>query len=182
LARPREFDTETAVEKAMEAFWTHGYNGTSLPDLLEAMGITRGSLYKAFGSKKELFLKTLALYDDLHVKPAESILQSKLSDGEERLASVFNGAVSAVEQGDRRGCLLCNTSAGASSEDNDIAGIVSGQLNRLTNAFAKALRDTKLWGNQSEKSRMAEARSKNVGKFGLAEFASVFMRSISAPT
>lgn len=167
MARPREFDIEIAVEKAMNAFWTRGYNGTSLPDLLEAMSITRGSLYKAFGSKKELFMRTLDLYDDLYVKPAEDILQDKMSGGEDRLESVFKGAVADVEKGDRRGCLLCNTSAGASSEDRDIAVIVSDQLNRLTKAFAKALSDTKIWGKKSEKSRMAEARSLSLSYVGL---------------
>ena len=167
MARPREFDIDAATEKAMNAFWAHGYHGTSLPDLLGAMEITRGSLYKAYGSKKALFIQSLGLYDDLHVKPAEVMLQDRSMSGEKRLDTVFSGAVNAVENGDRRGCLLCNTSAGASSEDDEIAKIVSDQLDRLTHAFAEALGDTEVWGNKPKSLRNAEARSLSLSYVGL---------------
>jgi AcrR family transcriptional regulator len=63
VGRPREFDTEKALERAMELFWRQGYEGTSLADLTEALGITRPSLYAAFGSKEALFLQALDLYE-----------------------------------------------------------------------------------------------------------------------
>ena len=52
MGRPREFDTEQAVARAMQLFWRQGYEGTSLTDLTEELGITRPSLYAAFGSKE----------------------------------------------------------------------------------------------------------------------------------
>jgi AcrR family transcriptional regulator len=61
--RPREFDVEQALERAMELFWRHGYEGTSLADLTAALGITRPSLYAAFDSKQALFLRALDLYE-----------------------------------------------------------------------------------------------------------------------
>jgi AcrR family transcriptional regulator len=64
LGRPREFDADKALESAMEIFWRKGYEGTSLSDLTEAMGINRPSLYAAFGNKEELFRKALARYVD----------------------------------------------------------------------------------------------------------------------
>ena len=57
LGRPKEFDRREALEKAMEAFWAKGYEGTSVSDLLEAMGIHRGSMYDTFGDKRSLFLE-----------------------------------------------------------------------------------------------------------------------------
>ncbi len=167
MARPREFNIEVVTEKAMNAFWAHGYNGTSLPDLLEAMEITRGSLYKAFGSKKSLFIQSLGLYDSRYVKPAETMLQDASISGEQRLEEVFIGAVAAVENGDRRGCLLCNTSASASLEDNEIANIVGEQLDRLTRAFSIALDDTETWGKRTKNLREAEARSLSLNYVGL---------------
>jgi AcrR family transcriptional regulator len=60
--RPREFDTDQALEKALHVFWRRGYEGTSLTDLTEAMGISRPSLYAAFGNKEELFRRAMDRY------------------------------------------------------------------------------------------------------------------------
>ena len=62
MGRPREFDPDAALDRAMEVFWRHGYEGTSIADLTAAMGINRPSLYAAFGDKKELFRKCLDRY------------------------------------------------------------------------------------------------------------------------
>lgn len=61
--RPREFCVDEALAKALRVFWSKGYEGTSLSDLTEAMGITRPSLYAAFGNKEALFRQALDLYE-----------------------------------------------------------------------------------------------------------------------
>ena len=61
--RPRAFCVEHALATALRVFWSKGYEGTSLSDLTEAMGITRPSLYAAFGNKESLFRKALDLYE-----------------------------------------------------------------------------------------------------------------------
>ena len=61
--RPREFDVDRALEQALEVFWRNGYEGTSLTDLTQAMGINKPSLYSAFGNKEQLFIKAIDLYD-----------------------------------------------------------------------------------------------------------------------
>src|SRR3984885_5620035 len=63
IGRPREFDVDKALERAMELFWRQGYEGTSLADLTRELGLTRPSLYAAFESKEGLFLKALDLYE-----------------------------------------------------------------------------------------------------------------------
>lgn len=60
--RPREFDPDVALQQAMEAFWERGYDGTSMADLMEATGLQKGSLYKAFGDKHELYMTALRRY------------------------------------------------------------------------------------------------------------------------
>jgi AcrR family transcriptional regulator len=60
--RPRTFDVDKALDRALRTFWRKGYEGTTLPDLTRAMGINRPSLYAAFGNKEELFRKALDRY------------------------------------------------------------------------------------------------------------------------
>lgn len=76
LGRPRAFDADVALEKAMRVFWQKGFEGTSLSDLTEAMGINRPSLYAAFGNKEELFRKVLECY----TRKRDSLLCSALSE------------------------------------------------------------------------------------------------------
>ena len=63
MARPREFDEETALDQAMRLFWTQGYQGTSLHDLLQTMGISKSSFYETFRSKRDLFMRSLEHFD-----------------------------------------------------------------------------------------------------------------------
>src|SRR5580692_8680111 len=62
MGRPREFDTDAALEKAMRLFWAKGYEGTSVADLTKTLGISRPSLYAAFGDKQSLFRAALERY------------------------------------------------------------------------------------------------------------------------
>jgi len=62
--RPREFDLDEALDRAMLVFWRKGYEGASLSDLTEALGVARPSLYAAFGNKEQLFRKALDRYDE----------------------------------------------------------------------------------------------------------------------
>ena len=64
VGRPRAFDPEVALEKALDVFWRKGYDGTSLADLTEAMGINKPSLYSTFGNKDQLFLKAIEVYEN----------------------------------------------------------------------------------------------------------------------
>ena len=62
MGRPREFDVEQALDQALEVFWRNGYEGASISELTQAMGISPPSLYAAFGNKEGLFRKTLDRY------------------------------------------------------------------------------------------------------------------------
>ena len=73
--RPREFDVDAALDRAVEVFWRHGYEGASLSDLTDAMGINRPSLYAAFGSKEDLFRRAVARYADVDMAYAREALE-----------------------------------------------------------------------------------------------------------
>jgi AcrR family transcriptional regulator len=64
MARPREFDRDATLERAMEVFWAKGYASTSTEDLLDATGIGRQSLYNAFGDKRRIYLEALVMYQE----------------------------------------------------------------------------------------------------------------------
>lgn len=140
MARPRTFELESALEDAMNVFWAKGYEGASLPDLLSEMGIARGSLYKAYGDKRALFLDALALYDRTALTPAIDLLRGARDAGaKDPIGTLFASVVDAARHGDRRGCLMCNAAAGPAAEDEEIARTVAAMLRRLTNAFKVAI-------------------------------------------
>ncbi len=142
MARPREFDTDEALEAAMQVFWQHGYRAASLPDLLDGMGLTRGSLYKAFRDKKTLFLQVLDRYETAAVDAGVSMLEdSAAGDGRTRILALFEGLVTAVEKGDHRGCLLCTAASGAASDDAEIAATVHRGLAKLQGGLETAIID-----------------------------------------
>ncbi len=86
--RPRAFDREQALHRAMNLFWERGYEGTSIGDLTDAMGINKPSLYAAFGSKEALFREALALYDAIEGEP----IQRALDQAPTARAAVESGA------------------------------------------------------------------------------------------
>ncbi|MBY5933492.1 TetR/AcrR family transcriptional regulator [Tateyamaria omphalii] len=140
MARPRSFDIDDALEKAMHVFWKHGYEGASLPDLLNGMGLTRGSLYKAFTDKKTLFMQVLERYERQAVQAGVEMLNDpSVPNGAERIMAMFQGSYQNVVNGDDRGCLLCTAAAGPSSYDDEIAKAVSRGLGALRDGIYAAL-------------------------------------------
>ncbi|WP_329048348.1 TetR/AcrR family transcriptional regulator [Amycolatopsis sp. NBC_01488] len=75
--RPRTFDPDIALRKALDLFWERGYEGTSLNDLAEAMGIASASIYACFGSKQELFRKVMVLYGKTSGEPPRRALREE---------------------------------------------------------------------------------------------------------
>ena len=75
--RPRTFDPDTALRQALEVFWERGYEGTSLHDLAQAMGIASASIYACFGSKENLFRKVMALYATTSGEPPRRALRAQ---------------------------------------------------------------------------------------------------------
>lgn len=150
MARPREFETEAALDGAMAVFWAMGYDGASLPLLLDGMGLTRGSFYKAFGDKKSLFLMILRRYEDHAVTPAVELLSDRaIPNGAERIRQLFASVLEDVRAGDDRGCLFCSAAAGPAAEDEDIAQVTLGLLKRMEGAFETAIDQSDLSSSEN---------------------------------
>jgi TetR/AcrR family transcriptional repressor of nem operon len=140
--RPREFDADAAVERAMGVFWSHGYHGTSLPDLLKATKLSRGSLYAAFGDKHSLFLQALDRYiDDALARIAVELdPKQKAMAGLRACLAGYVDRTSGAEA--RRGCLLIATAMELAAHDAEVAGRVrqffDAMQTRLTAALTRA--------------------------------------------
>ncbi|MEF1290695.1 TetR/AcrR family transcriptional regulator [Vibrio sp. M260118] len=116
--RPKSFDKEIALEKALDVFWTQGYDGASLKDLTSAMGINKPSMYATFGNKEQLYLQAVEMYKQREGAPFfEALAQSEIRDV---IAAVFSGIVVAKCNNEKhKGCLMIQSSL-ACSDDSHI--------------------------------------------------------------
>ncbi len=104
--RPRAFNRDTALRRAMEIFWAKGYEGTSLADLTGAMGIKSPSLYAAFGSKEALFLEATELYTRVEGTGIWTVLETAPTT-REAIAGFLGATADAYSQdGKPQGCLI----------------------------------------------------------------------------
>jgi TetR/AcrR family transcriptional regulator, transcriptional repressor for nem operon len=160
MGRPREFDIDEALDRAMGVFWVKGYEGASLQDLLDAMQIARGSLYKAFQDKHRVYLAALDRYDRTVVQQVvEALRNPRGGDGIARIRRVLEGARDAVaSRNDRRGCFMCNAAVDQAPADPEIRTKVMAMMKRLERAFGGALKESKQARSWSSRRRTATAR------------------------
>ncbi len=119
VGRPRAFDVDKALQKALEVFWAKGYEGASLPDLTEAMGINKPSLYAAFGNKEQLFLKAIELYENrpcAFFQPA--LLQPTAYQVVEHM--LFGAAAANADPSHPKGCVVVQGALSCSDSANNV--------------------------------------------------------------
>lgn len=135
MARPREFDPETSVLGAMNIFWRQGYLATNLPDLLRAMGLTRGSFYKAFHDKETAYMAALECYDRTVVSKTVAMLDKSVEEtAEASLAPLF------AETADpRRGCFICNAMVDVAADNAAVADRANAMASRIRDAIRGVL-------------------------------------------
>lgn len=146
--RPRSFDEEDAVERAMGVFWSRGYHATALPDLLRATKLSRGSLYAAFGDKHSLFLRAL----DRYIADAVTRLNVELDPRKEPVEGLRTYLAGYVDRTSgahgRRGCLVIATAMELAGRDADvnrrIASFFQIMEGRVANALSRAKATGKL--------------------------------------
>lgn len=139
MARPKAFDEEVVLDKAVEVFWAKGYEAASIQDLVDAMGIQRGSMYATFGGKHQLFLTALDRYGDVVVKKLLEILESK-SSALESIEQFFSQLVEhSLTAGPLRGCLVTNSAIERGLSDEDTKQKVLHLLIMIEKEFHQAL-------------------------------------------
>lgn len=144
IGRPREFDIDEALESAMLVFWERGYDGVSLTDLTRAMGITKTSLYAAFGTKVDLFRKAL---DRFSARPGYYAVRALDEPTGRRVAEAYlTGAINdATEPGRPSGCLAVQGLVSAGYLDPPLREAVDSwrenDRNRLRDRLRRAVTD-----------------------------------------
>ena len=139
MARPREFDLNAALERAMDVFWSKGYEATSLDDLCEATGLSRSSLYATFGNKRDLLLQTVDRYIERRTPNIKAVLarQPNIHEGIAALLREFIDQI--VSGAGRRGCFLGNCAAELPRSDRTALARVRRGLARTEETFREAL-------------------------------------------
>ena len=136
--RPREFDTDLALDNAMTVFREKGFHAASVSDLSQAMNLTAGSIYKAFTDKRTLFLNVFERYTSLRNAQLRHQIEG-LTTGRERIAEVLRFYLkSSHEIEGRRGCLVVAGTVELLTFDNEVATLVRQAITR-NKAFLTSL-------------------------------------------
>ena len=146
MARTKAFNPEEKLTVAMMQFWQHGYDGTSLQDLVDAMGINRFSIYNTFGDKEALFFKSLKHYTTQIFEPLTKPL---LSDGPgmQRIQQYFLNLSTILAAGIiKSGCFMQNAVQEASVTNPEVGPYVASVFDRLRQGFINALQDAEKAG------------------------------------
>lgn len=139
MARPREFDADDALERAMQAFWAKGFKATSLDDLCAATGLSRSSLYAAFGGKRALLHRSLDRYEEQGIARITAALSRPMPVREAIAAFVSNLIERIVSGSGRTGCFIGNCAAELARKDQATAARVRRSLERIEATFRDAL-------------------------------------------
>src|SRR5262245_12280960 len=136
MARPRTFEIDEALDSAIEVFWDRGYEASSMADLMAAMGLQKGSIYKAWKDKRALFLAALRRYLDQGYERLHA-----LAEGEPRAAfeGLFAHFASSCSRS-KRGCFAMNTVVELGPHDARVGKLLAAHRARVVDLLADVIR------------------------------------------
>lgn len=138
MARPREFEHQEVLDAAIQCFWAHGYEATSVRDLADSMGIAGASLYNAFGDKRSLFRRALDRYVERNSRDRAKRLEGLAP---RQAIGMFFAEIIERSLNDRRrkGCMLVNSALEVAPHDAEICGVVAGVLTEIEAFFRRSV-------------------------------------------
>lgn len=157
--RPREFDRQTALVQARDLFWRHGYEGTSMSDLVAALGIASARIYKAFGSKEQLFREAIAHYEQQEGGFAERALRHP--DIHVAIREVLEQAVSLFARPDAPlGCMVVSATGALSDDHSQLSEWLRQQRTRRTRGIVERMQQAAVAGQL-----LAGTDTENLGNY-----------------
>lgn len=167
MGRPKKFDPEVAVSKAMHAFWVGGYADTSPQELADQLSIGKGSLYHAFGSKHGLFVRSLEHYALVSAQELSAVMDAPAPIRVRLRTLLTNFIDTDLKDPDRCGCFLVNSTVELGVRDEDVTRIVRRSVRRtervLTDAFAAAQRSGEIAPGQDPRSLAKLVQASMIG-------------------
>ena len=142
MARFKEFETTRALRIAMEVFWRHGYENTSLELLMSEMGVAKQSLYDTFGDKRALYFKAMALYREETNTSLRRVLASS-STVKQGFTKILRSLIAETREQHARGCLLLSANMERAVDDQEIAQFLQENQAEVESIFVEALRRAK---------------------------------------
>ena len=145
MPQEKQFNKQEALGRALDAFWSRGFEATSMQDLVDCMGINRGSLYATFGDKRALFLAALASYDEGRRHMLAEF--EKRFDPRDAIRQVFLAFTRDVaEDGGNKGCFITNTALELAPHDDEVRKLVSAAQEDVEQFFVRMIRKGKASG------------------------------------
>lgn len=139
MARPKEFDPEAALDRALELFWERGYEQVSMSDLVAGLGVARASIYATFGPKHELYLRALRRYLETR-DPDPIALLSRPGPAMPAVRALVESYVAeTLTDEHRRGCMLVNAAIERARFDAEAARVVRRSWDVLETALTGAI-------------------------------------------
>jgi TetR/AcrR family transcriptional repressor of nem operon len=140
MGRPREFDMDQALNAAMTAFWTHGYEATSMADLMKVMNLQKGSIYKAFHDKHDLYMQALNRYLDNGLKTMKQGI-GKATSPKEGIRFWLKEMIFGLchRQDKQRGCLALNSIVELGPHDQAVKERIQQQHGRMAELLTRTI-------------------------------------------
>lgn len=139
MARPREFDEEAVLTLAVEYFWDHGYETTSIRDLAQAMGLTTASIYNAFGDKRGVYRKALDFY--VQRSFVDRVGRFEKKPPREAVSAFFREIIDrSLSDPKRKGCMLVNSALELAPHDPEFERVISKVLAEVEAFFTRCVR------------------------------------------
>lgn len=137
MARTKAFNPDEALQQALDVFWRLGYEQTSLEILMQAMQLSRQSIYDTFGDKRALYFKAMALYRKQTNGSLRQLFQQQPSV-RKAFATIFHGMATETRAQHERGCLLLSANLNRSLDDKEIRAFLRANQREVERIFRKA--------------------------------------------
>ena len=157
--RPREFDPDAALDRAVELFWADGFDGVDVERIAAAAGVTKPSLYRLFGDKSSIFLHALRRYGETIGAPPIAAFNGRPDIADAVAALLEETVKTATTEGRASGCLMACVAIAEAGRSEEVRSAVAQGLGTLTNVLAARF-DQEIINGRLSASTSAENRSR----------------------